>query len=131
MNSIDIVWSFIKMISALAVILGLLVGSLYFFKRFMRTGGPGTDQGELIRIVATRYLGPKSSVMVMDIAGQIVAVGVSGNQMTLLTPITDPGSLERIRNLKATGRSGLSFSEQLLAYKTKLETMRFKGREQK
>jgi len=131
MNSVDIVLSFIKMISALAVILGLLIGALYFFKRFMRTAGGGTDQGEAIRVVATRYLGPKSSVMIMDIVGQYVAVGVSGNQMTLLTAITDPASLDRLKNIKSIGNPASSFAEHLLSYKSKLESMGFKGRAQK
>ena len=131
MSSVDVVWSFIKMISALAVILGLLIGAMYFFKRFMRTAGPGMDQGEAIRILATRYLGPKSTVMVMDIVGQVVVVSVSGNQMTYLTAITDPAALERLRSMKSKTAPGSSFSEHLLTYKAKLESMRFKGRAQK
>jgi flagellar protein FliO/FliZ len=133
MSSVDVVWSFIKMISARAVILGLLIGAMYFFKRFLRTAGPGMDQGEAIRIVATRYLGPKSTVMVMDIFGQVVVVGVCGNQMTYLTAITDPAALERLRNMtmKAKATPGSSFSEHLLTCKAKLESMRFKGRVQK
>ena len=124
MTSADIVWSFIKMISALAVILGLLIGAMFFFKRFMKQTGVGMDQGELIRVVAARYLGPKSSIMLLDIAGQIVAVGVSHNQLTMLTTISDPVALERVKNIKGPGNPLPSFAEHILKYKTKLSAIK-------
>ncbi len=127
MNSFDIVWSFIKMISALAIILGLLIAAMYFFKRFMRHTGTGMDQGELIRIVTSRYLGPKSSIMVVDIAGQVVAIGLAGNQMTPLTTITDPAALERLHNVKRSGPAMPSFAEHLMGYKDKLHSLTLPG----
>ena len=123
MNSVDIVWSFIKMISALAIILGLLIAAMYFFKRFMRHTGTGADQGELIQVVASRYLGPKSSVTLLDIAGQVVAVGITHNQMTPLMTITDPAALERIRNSRGNGPSLPSFAEHLMNYKTRFRSL--------
>ncbi len=128
MNSVDLFWSFIKMISALAVILGLLLGAMYYFRRFMKRTGAGPDDGELIKIVATRYLGPKSSVMVMDIVGQVVAVGISDNRMTMLTTITDPGAIERLKRVN-TSRPAGSFTEQLMNYRTKWTPLkRFNGK---
>jgi flagellar biosynthetic protein FliO len=127
MNSFDIVWSFIKMISALAIILGLLLASMYFFKRFMRHTGTGPDQGELIRVVTSRYLGPKSSIMLVDIAGQIVAVGIAGNQMTPLATISDPAALERIKHVNAGGPSMPSFAEHLMNYRGKLRSLTAPG----
>lgn len=124
MSSVDVFWSFVKMLSALAVILGLMIGALYFFKRFMKNAGAGIDQGELIRVVASRYLGPKSSIILVDIAGQVVAVGLAGNQMTLLASITDPAMLDRLKSLKTDGGPRSSFTDQLMSYKAKLDAMR-------
>jgi len=125
---VDLFWSFIKMISALAVILGLLIGAMYYFRRFMKRTGAGPDDGELIRVVATRYLGPKSSILVMDIVGQVVAVGVSDNRMTLLATITEPGAIERLKR-PDRGRPAASFTEQLMSYRTKWNPLeRFNGK---
>ena len=112
------------MISALAIILGLLIGAMYFFKRFMKQTGAGMDQGELIRIMATRYLGPKNSIVVLDIVGQIVAVGLSGNQITMLTTISDPAAIDRLKSFKDQGKPLTSFAEHLFNYKAKLNSLK-------
>lgn len=126
MSSADVFWSFIKMISALAVILGLMIGALYFFKRFLKNTGTGMDRGELIRVIASRHLGPKSNIMLLDIAGRVVAVGLAGNRMTLLATITEPEALDRLKSLQSGG-SAASFTDQLMSYKAKLDTMRLFG----
>jgi flagellar protein FliO/FliZ len=123
MNSFDIFWSFLKMISALAIILGLLIGSTYFFKRFMKDAVMSTDQGEMISVIATRYLGPKSSIMLVDIVGQVVAIGISNNQITMLTDISDPASLERLKQNRKSGGTGSPLTEQLMMYKSKWDAI--------
>ena len=129
MYSVDIFWSFVKMISALAIILGLMFGAMVFFKRFMKNTGVGMDRGGPIRIVATKYLGPKNSIMLMEILGQVVVVGISNQQMTVLATMSDPAVLERLNHDRNAGPQMPSFSSQLTAYKEKFSAMkRFVGK---
>ncbi|PKN33637.1 MAG: flagellar biosynthetic protein FliO [Deltaproteobacteria bacterium HGW-Deltaproteobacteria-19] len=86
----------LKMLFALAIVLGLLIGSVYFLKKFMAPAGGG-DEGQAIRILATRSLGPKSSILVVDILGKVVALGVTGAQISVLTDLDDPSTLDRLR----------------------------------
>ncbi|NPU84733.1 MAG: flagellar biosynthetic protein FliO [Syntrophaceae bacterium] len=86
----------LKMLFALAIVLGLLIGSVYFLKKFMAPVGGG-DDGQAIRILATRSLGPKSSILVVDILGKIVALGVTGSQISVIADLDDPSALERLR----------------------------------
>ncbi len=131
MGSVDIFTSIIKMISALAVVLGLMIAAAYVLKKvFQRTGAGGAADEGMIRIVSSRYLGPKSSVMVMDILGRIVVVGISGGQMTLLTTISDPEAVERVREMRKD-RHPFPVADQLLAYRTKWASIRRLGKDKR
>ena len=66
----------------------------------MKKTGTGVDDGHAIRILSTRYLGPKSSIMLVDVLGSVIAVGVTGSQISMLTTITDEESLERLKSTR-------------------------------
>lgn len=106
MENISLWSSFLKMIFALAIVLGLLIGVMYFIKNFMQRSAPASDQQALINILSSRYLGPKSSIMLVEVMEQVIVVGVSGGQMTTLAHINDPLSVAKIkaqRNQKTPG----------------------------
>jgi flagellar protein FliO/FliZ len=109
-----------KMLFALAVVLGLLVGSVYLLKRFAAPAGGG-DEGQPIRILAARSLGPKCNVLVVDILGKIVALGVTGSQISLLADLEDATALER---LHPPGRASSSpLPEPLDRYRRLLKSL--------
>ncbi len=80
MGSVDVLTSIVKMISALAVVLGLMIAATYVMKKVFQKTGAGTAEEGLIRIVSSRYLGPKSSVMVMDYRSKWASVRMSGKE---------------------------------------------------
>jgi len=86
----------LKMLFALAVVLGLLIGSVYFLRKFMVPAGGG-DEGQAVRILATRSLGPKSSILVVDILGKVVALGLTGSQISVIADLDDASALDRLR----------------------------------
>ena len=53
----------------------------------------------LIHIIATCHLSPKNSIMLVEALGQVMLVGVSNQQMSMLATINDPGAMERIKNV--------------------------------
>jgi flagellar protein FliO/FliZ len=97
MDTISLFSSFLKMIFALAIVLGLLIGAMYFVKRFMQQACPATDNQALINVISSKYLGPKSSIILVEVMDQIIVVGISGQQMTTLACIDDPLAVEKIR----------------------------------
>ena len=97
MENISLVSSFLKMIFALAIVLGLLVGVMYFIKVFMQRTGPVADQEALINILSSRYLGPKSSIILVEVLDRLIVVGISGQQMTPLANIDDPLAVARLK----------------------------------
>jgi flagellar protein FliO/FliZ len=99
MDSTSILPSFFKMLFALAIVVGLLVGAAYFFKRFFPQTAVGTNDNSLINIMATRYLGPKSSIILVEVLGKVIVVGVSSNQMSHLATISEADALERVKHI--------------------------------
>jgi flagellar biosynthetic protein FliO len=99
MDSTAILPSFFKMLFALATVIGLLVGAAYFFKRFFPQTSVGVGDNSLINIIATRYLGQKSSIMLVEVLGKVVVIGISSNQMSHLATISDVEALDRLKHL--------------------------------
>ncbi len=101
METGSLFFSFIKMISALAVVLGLMIGAAWCLKKVGAKTGMGVPDGQLIRIVSSSYIGPKNSIVIVDVLGELLVVGISGSQMTLLTSISDEGRLNKMREMRA------------------------------
>ena len=97
MDTISYVSSFFKMIFALAIVLGLLFGVMYFVKRFMQQVAPASDNHALINIISSRYLGPKSSIILVEVMDRLIVVGISNQQMTTLACIDDPLAIAEIK----------------------------------
>jgi len=112
----SLIVSFIKMIFALAVVLGLMIVSAYLLKRIISHTPAGVDNGNAINILMTRYLGPKQSIMMIEVLGQMLVVGVSSGQMTLLTQITDPVLIERMHTIQKTQSLGMPSAQTMQEY---------------
>lgn len=100
MDSISFFWSFVKMLFSLAVVIGLMVGALLMVKRYFYRTPAVADGTTVIRVVASHHLGPKSSLVLVDVLGQVVLLGVSGQQIANLAAITDPAARERLDRLR-------------------------------
>ena len=59
--------------------------------------GPSGAQPDLINILYSKYLGPKSSIILLEVMDQLIVVGISGQQMTTLAHIDDPLFVEKIK----------------------------------
>jgi flagellar biosynthetic protein FliO len=106
MENISLVSSFLKMIFALAIVLGLLIGVMYFIKTFMQRSAPSADNQALINVLSSRYLGPKSSIILVEVMDQVIVVGISGQQMTPLARIDDPLSIAKIKSHRSSPPAG-------------------------
>lgn len=88
--------SALKMLFALAVVLGGLFALLSLLRR--RAGrGPAAASEGLLRVAASQPLGLKHRVVLLEVPGCAIVVGVSPEQVSLLARLDDPEDLERIR----------------------------------
>ena len=113
MNSPELFPSLLKIISALAVTVGVTIVAAYMIKKIMRRTGVGINNKELIKILSAKYLGPKSSVMLIDVLGNIMVIGVSSSKISLLTEIVDSESLEQLKDIHGQKGKSVPFSGYL------------------
>ncbi len=113
MNSPELFPSLLKIISALAVTVGVMIVVAYLFKKIVKKGGGVINGRELIKILSAKYLGPKSSIMLIDVLGKIMVVGISSSKISLLTEIVDSESLEQLKDVQGQEGKSASFSDCL------------------
>jgi len=101
MDNVSLFYSFLKMIFALAIVLGVLIGGMYFVKKFMQQMNPSSDNQGLINIISTKYMGPKNKIVLVEVLDQLIVLGISNQQMTALSSIDDPLALAKIRAQRA------------------------------
>jgi hypothetical protein len=70
----------------------------------------------LVRILQTIPIGMKRQIMFLDVADEVLVVGLSGDQMTMLTRISDPEKLESLRLLRHSGSAKKSFLSSLRSF---------------
>ena len=111
MNSApDIVSSTLKMLTALGIVMGGLLVVFYFMKRFLKRDIGGSKE-QLIKVIASQYLGIKKSISIVEVPGSILVVGVSNDNISLLTKIEDKVVLDTLR--QKSSRITPSFSDHL------------------
>jgi flagellar biosynthetic protein FliO len=111
------------MISALAVVVGIMIAAMYCIKKYMKGAGTGLDDGRFIKVLSTRYIGPKCSIMLVDILDNVIAVGLANNQITMLTTISDQKSLERLNDFEREKKNPISLFNNLALYRSKLSAL--------
>ncbi|SNB47049.1 flagellar biosynthetic protein FliO [Geobacter sp. DSM 9736] len=78
--------SFLQMIASLAVVIGVMLVVCYISNRWLRLGqSPGGAR--YIRLVESRYLAPKKSLMLVEVGGEYLLLGSSGEGMQFIKQI--------------------------------------------
>ena len=106
----NIVSTALQMLTALGVVLGGLLVAFYFMKRFLKRDGGGSKE-QLIKVIASQYIGIKKNISIVEIPGSILVVGVSNDNISLLTEIEDKVVLDVLR--QESTRMTPSFSDHL------------------
>lgn len=100
----------LRSVLALGLVIALMVGAMYAFRRF--TGPRGAGAGPLpISVISRAFMGQKSSIVIVDVAGEVLVLGISTGAVNLLLRLDDP---EVIKDLKSAPRRGRLGLEKLL-----------------
>jgi flagellar protein FliO/FliZ len=114
----DAISATLQMLTALAIVLGGLLVVFYFLKRFLRRDSGGTGN-PLIRVIASQYIGVKKNIALVEVPGTVLVLGVSSDNISLLTKIEDPSVVDAIR--QETTRLTPSFSDHLQRLTTRFK----------
>ena len=94
----DLTHEALKMAGALAlVILVLLCGLAWVRRTFGEIPGKGGEP--LMRVLGGLRVGTGKQIMLVDVAGEVLVLGTTAREMTLLTKITDEERTSRVRSL--------------------------------
>jgi flagellar protein FliO/FliZ len=96
--------SFLQMIAALALVVGLILITWHFSGKLMR-GLPVGRQlvSKHIRLVETRYLGPKKSLLLVEVGGEYLLLSNSDSGLSLIKQIDMLEEIEVIEEPKNQG----------------------------
>ena len=87
-----VVLTLFKVFGALMLVVGLML-VVAFWLRKMGLSRPGTRQGTLIEVVDTKMIAPKKYVAVIQVAGETLALGITDQQISMLTRLEENESL--------------------------------------
>ena len=105
----EMIPSGMKMISMFAVVLGLMFLIFFGFKKYVLKNTAFGGGNKLVNVLGTWFLGPKKNIALVEVAGEILVLGMSQDNITLLSSIIDEEKIEEIKNTSGKGKSGLGW----------------------
>lgn len=85
-------FSYIKIIFVLLIVIAIIYGISYFLKRTLKIKG---KIGEDAVIIQNQIIGPGKSLQIVYIAGKYLLLGITNDNINLLSEIKDPKEIER------------------------------------
>ena len=105
---IDFWDSFIRMASALALVLALIGGLVLLVRRF---GGPRLSSpvsAQIVQVIGSGYIGPRKTISLVSVAGEFLVVGMTPTELVSLGHITDRERVQQFLSAATSGRSIVS-----------------------
>ncbi|WKZ31857.1 MAG: flagellar biosynthetic protein FliO [Thermodesulfobacteriota bacterium] len=92
----------VKSILTLVFLLGLFGAAMYALKRFARSGGAPSSRAAMkpVKVIASAFLGPKRNIAIVEVAGEMLVLGLTPTTITFLSKIEGKDALEDLRRLK-------------------------------
>lgn len=95
-----------RMIGALALVVSLVLALAWVAQKYMGKLNTAFGNGGLVRVLTTSSIGVKKQISVVDVAGEIIVLGISGDSITMLTTIDNMESADRLRRISGGGDKG-------------------------
>ena len=86
-------WSYVKIIIILALVIAAIYAIFRFMKKFLKIRD---DVGEDAQVITSQTLGPNRWLQVVYIHGKYLILGVTNENINLISEITDPKEIERL-----------------------------------
>ncbi len=98
----------LKMAGALGVVISLLLGGTFVLKRCM--GESSTHLGQsMLQLVGGLRLGQGKAIMLVEVAGEVLVLGATTRELTLLATVTDATRVAQLRDTSGKALGGLGF----------------------
>ncbi len=114
--------SIIKMLAALVVVIGCIYLAIYLLKKLMGRRYTGNRKDHLLEILETAYIDPKKSLSLVRVADRSVLIGVTDNQISMLTEL-DSEKTQTITSMADSSRQTGGFGDMLRSASNRLKDM--------
>jgi flagellar protein FliO/FliZ len=94
--------SFIQMIAALSIVIGLILITRHFSGKLLKGGVVDRFGSRHIRVVETRAVSPKKSIILIEVGGEYLLLASTENSLNLLKRVE---VLEEIEVLEESGNA--------------------------
>jgi flagellar protein FliO/FliZ len=105
----DLYSAAVKTFSILFIILAVILTAFYLLKRFWPRGLEFMGRDQWIRVIAATSIAPKKMVALVEVAGEILVLGLTGDQITMLTKVTDGKMIHHLKESQAKKTTGSPF----------------------
>ena len=94
----DMSSAIIKTITALAIVLAAVLLIAYIAKKVLKKNDIVFGKDKLIRVLGTSYIGVKKAITLLDVAGEVLVIGVTNNNITMLTKLESEDAKSKLLN---------------------------------
>ena len=108
----DVYATAIKTFSILFIILAVILTVFWLIKRFWPKGSGFMGSDKWINVIAASYIAPKKMVALVEVAGEILALGLSGDQITMLTKVANDQMIHHLKESQQKKAAGSPFYRQ-------------------
>ena len=99
--------SLLQMFAALAIVIGLILITKHYSGKLFKVLPANRFVSKHIRLIETRYISPKKSLLLIEVGGEYLLLSNSGDNLTLVKQIDMLEEIEVIEEPE-TPRSGLA-----------------------
>ncbi|GLI37600.1 flagellar biosynthetic protein FliO [Geobacter hydrogenophilus] len=114
----------LQMVAALAVVLGLIYLFYHLSNRWLKLGAPMGGGERHIRLVETRHLAPKKSLVLVEVGGEYLLLGSSSDNLTFLKQIDILEEIEVIDDPEKQSTMAALFQGKLDAMAAKIAAIK-------
>jgi flagellar protein FliO/FliZ len=94
----SILSSFVQMIAALSIVIGLILVTRYFSEKLIKGGIADKLASRHIRLVETRAIAPKRSLVLVEVGGEYLLLASSEHGLSLLKQVEVFEEIEVVEN---------------------------------
>ena len=115
--------SIVKMVSALVIVIFSIYFGVYLLKKFMGRRYGGGSRQKILEVLESTYVGPKKMVSLVRVADKSVLIGVTDQNISVLTELDAARTAELVAEETETLDRAAGFGGFLKAASDKIKEM--------
>jgi len=97
-KTLEVLPSGLRMVAMLFLVVAFMLLLFYLFKKFVLKNTPFGGSGKLVQVLGTGFLGPRNNIALVEVAGDVLVLGISNDNITLLNHIEDEEKIAEIKS---------------------------------